>query len=124
MTKKNDFAEVAAALGAIVKRAGPRLKCADTSGGRWWYPPAVVHKGKPLYAAGVRINKNYVSFHFVPLYMYPDLGARMSPALKRHRQGKACFNFKEVDGCALHRAERAHQSGTRAVQDVQDKGLI
>lgn len=124
MSQKDDFAEVAAALEGIVKRAGPRLKRAGTAGGVWWYPPTVVHKGKPLYAAGVRINKNYVSFHFVPLYMYPELGARMSPALKRHRQGKACFNFKEVDDALFTELSALTKAGFERFKTFNSKRPI
>jgi hypothetical protein len=96
MIKKNDFAGVAAALAAIVKRQGPRLKRVGTAGNLSWYTPDKLYKGKPLYAAGVKINKNYVSFHFMPVYMFPELSKGMSPALKR-RLGKGCFDFDAVD---------------------------
>jgi hypothetical protein len=29
--------------------------------------------------------------------MYPDLLKGISPALKKHMQGKSCFNFKKVE---------------------------
>jgi hypothetical protein len=29
--------------------------------------------------------------------MYPDLLKGVSPALKKHMQGKSCFNFKKVE---------------------------
>ena len=33
----------------------------------------------------------------MPVYMYPELLKDMSPELKRHMQGKSCFNFKNVE---------------------------
>jgi hypothetical protein len=33
----------------------------------------------------------------MPVYMYPDLLKDISPELKKHMQGKSCFNFKKVD---------------------------
>jgi len=33
----------------------------------------------------------------MPVYMYPDLLKGVSLALKKHMQGKSCFNFKKVE---------------------------
>ena len=53
--------------------------------------------GRPLYFAGVKTGKNYVSYHVMPLYMKPDLMKVVPPALKKRMQGKSCFNFTRVD---------------------------
>jgi hypothetical protein len=45
----------------------------------------------------VQIKKNYVSFYLMPVYMYPDLLKNISPELKKHMQGKSCFNFKKIE---------------------------
>ena len=52
---------------------------------------------QPLCFGMVRTGKNYVSFHLMPVYGYPPLLAGISPTLKKRMQGKACFNFTEVD---------------------------
>ena len=52
---------------------------------------------KPLFFGSVQIKKNYVSFYLMPVYMYPDLLKGISPELKKHMQGKSCFNFKRVE---------------------------
>lgn len=49
---------------------------------------------KALPAAWVKIGKAYVSYHFMPVYMFPKLRERMSDALRARMQGKSCFNFK------------------------------
>ncbi|WP_420605173.1 hypothetical protein [Novosphingopyxis sp.] len=46
---------------------------------------------------GVEIKKNYVSAHLTPVYVHPDLLSDVSAGLKKHMQGKSCFNFKTVD---------------------------
>ena len=56
--------------------------------------PFPQHKGRRLYFGMVRLGKAYVSFHLMPIYMCPALAKSLSPALKRHMQGKTCFNFK------------------------------
>ena len=52
---------------------------------------------KEVYLGGVQVRKNYVSFHLMPVYMYPDLLEGVSPALRRRMQGKSCFNFTSID---------------------------
>jgi hypothetical protein len=52
---------------------------------------------KELFFASAQIKKNYVSFYLMPVYMYPDLLKNISPELKKHMQGKSCFNFKKVE---------------------------
>ena len=52
---------------------------------------------KPMWFGSVQPMKNYVSYHLMPVYMNPVLQAKISPALKKRMQGKACFNFKAPD---------------------------
>ena len=56
-----------------------------------------INRGKPLYLAGVKRGKAYVSYYLMPLYGSPVLLKTISPDLKRRMQGKACFNFQTVD---------------------------
>jgi len=56
--------------------------------------PFPQHKGQPLQFGSVRLGKAYVSFHLMPIYMWPEITKRISPALKKRMQGKSCFNFK------------------------------
>jgi len=52
---------------------------------------------KELFFAAAQVKKNYVSFYLMPVYMYPDLLKKISPELKKHMQGKSCFNFKKIE---------------------------
>ena len=52
--------------------------------------------GRPLFIAAVEVNKRYVSYHLMPIYMNPALLASVSPALKKRMQGKSCFNFTSI----------------------------
>lgn len=52
---------------------------------------------KPLFFGAVEINKTYVSFHLMPVYVFPELLATVSPPLRKRMQGKSCFNFSRVD---------------------------
>ena len=52
---------------------------------------------KELFFGSVQIKKNYVSFYLMPVYMFPEVLESISPELKKHMQGKSCFNFKRVE---------------------------
>jgi len=52
---------------------------------------------KELFFGATQVRKNYVSFYLMPVYMYPDLLENVSPELKKHMQGKSCFNFKKIE---------------------------
>jgi hypothetical protein len=75
-----------------------------------------------LFVAGVRLGKSYVSFHLMPIYLYPDLLDGLPETLGKRRQGKSCFNFSALDQiptaelAALTRAgfERVRRDGMPA----------
>jgi len=54
-----------------------------------------------MWFGAVKQGKAYVSFHLMPLYMSATLEKQISPALKKRRQGKACFNFKTIPDAEL-----------------------
>ena len=56
-----------------------------------------VQRGKPVWFAAIRMGKNYLSYHFMPVYMNAAMQKRIPEELKKRMQGKACFNFSEVD---------------------------
>jgi len=51
----------------------------------------------PFGVSAVKAGKAYVSFHLVPVYMFPDLVETYAPELKKRMQGKGCFNFQTYD---------------------------
>jgi len=50
-----------------------------------------------MFFGAVMWGKAYVSYHLMPLYIWPELKKRISPELMRRMQGKACFNFRDHD---------------------------
>ena len=47
--------------------------------------------------AATRLGKRYVSYYFMPIYADPSMADDLSPALRKRRQGKSCFNLSTVD---------------------------
>lgn len=52
---------------------------------------------RELFFGAVQVKKNYVSFHLMPVYMFPDLLDDAPEGLKKRMQGKSCFNFTRLD---------------------------
>jgi hypothetical protein len=96
--EKTDFATVFSKLKAILQPYSSKLVViADTPAGYSLETRHIMKNKKPLYFAGVRKGKNYVSFYLMSVYVCPDLMKSISPELKKRMQGKSCFNFKTVE---------------------------
>jgi len=99
MPKTADFTATFAALRAILKPYAAKMIVAIDEPGEYQLSSATLKDriGRPLYVAAVQIKKNYVSFHFMPIYADASLLKEVSPALRKRMQGKSCFNFTAVD---------------------------
>ncbi|MDQ3167431.1 MAG: hypothetical protein M3P94_02145 [Chloroflexota bacterium] len=64
-----------------------------------------------LFCGEARVGKRYVSYHLMPVYVFPDLLDAMSPALARRMQGKSCFNFLGIDDSAVAELEALTAAG-------------
>lgn len=65
---------------------------------------------KPVFFGAVTA-KSYVAFHFMPIYVFPELVDGISPELSRRMQGKSCFNFKAVDKPRFKELEALTKAG-------------
>ena len=75
--------------------------------------------GRPLYVAGVKAGKNYVSYHLMPVYMRPELLKTLSPRLTKRMQGKSCFNFTTVDPDQLKELGDLTRAGIAVFRDLK-----
>jgi hypothetical protein len=78
----------------LTRHEGKLSVTVQKPGTLWMEVTGAIYRGKPLFYGGVRMGKNYVSYHLMSIYMRE---VEMSPELKKHKQGKACFNFTSVD---------------------------
>lgn len=93
-----DLAPVFEPLRAIMHKHTRRLTVKADTPDNFYVEAGYSEKYRRTLSFGaVQIKKNYVSYHLMPVYMFPELLADLSPALKKRMQGKACFNFKAVD---------------------------
>ncbi len=93
----NDLAEVYLRLRPILEPYMPEMVAMqDNDRGLYLNTRSIMKNKQPLFFASIAINKNYVSFHLFPVYMYPDLLDGFEDLAKR-MQGASCFNFRKVD---------------------------
>ena len=51
---------------------------------------------RPFFFAGLTVQKHYLGFYFMPVYLYPALAERIGPDLRPLLKGKSCFQLKRM----------------------------
>jgi hypothetical protein len=99
MPKTDGFADTFVALRAILEPHAKRMAVTVDEPGHYQLasPTMTDRIGRPLFCASVQINKNYVSYHLMPVYANKALRDSLSPSLRKRMQGKSCFNFTTVE---------------------------
>jgi hypothetical protein len=93
-----DFAPVFAALKNVMSAHADELHAAFDEPRKYYLvTKSLSWRGGPMFFGAVIWGGAYVSYHLMPLYISPALVKTISPALKRRMQGKACFNFRQID---------------------------
>jgi hypothetical protein len=118
MGDRDDLGAVEARLWAILEPYRDRLEASSIYGvDSLRRPGAKAHD----FFAGVKVNKDRVSYFLKPIYTYPDLLDGASPGLRKRMQGKSCFNFARVDESMFaelaqltERCFRAYEAGGAA----------
>ena len=98
MPTRSEFPIVFEHLKSILVPYAKKMTVKNDISGLYYLDAGYSEKWKrDLFFASVQIKKSYVSFYLMPVYMYPDLLKNISPELKKHMQGKSCFNFKKIE---------------------------
>lgn len=92
---------------------------ADKAGDYYLDTRSVDKHKKPIFFGAVKVNKNYVSYHFMPVYMFPDLLDGISDELRKRMQGKACFNFTKVDNTLFEELAWLTRQGAERIKQAQ-----
>jgi hypothetical protein len=94
----DQFVDVFKRLRAILEKHAGKLRVAADEPGHYCLEVVESPKFKKSYpAAWVKTVKSYVGYHFMPVYIFPELCEGLSKELKARMQGKSCFNFNSVD---------------------------
>jgi hypothetical protein len=75
--------------------------------------------GKPtqIAMASIILQKGYVGFYFMPIYMNPVLAGKLSPSLKKLLKGKTCFHIKQLDPALSDDIDAALKEGVKSFKD-------
>ncbi len=123
MSPQSDFPLVFEHLKNILKPFEPKLNVtADTPSVYSLDGPYSEKWQRQLFFGSAQIKKNYVSFYLMPVYMFPDLLKGVSPELKKHMQGKSCFNFKKVEPALFEELAGLTGKGMERVHTSKENG--
>ena len=118
MTDNADFRKVFDELKAIFKPYARKMDIAHDTDTHYWLNTRFIMKNKqPLAFGGVRLGKNYVSFHLMSVYASPELLRNASPKLKKRMQGKSCFNFTQLDKDLFSELQILTRDGAKKFSD-------
>jgi hypothetical protein len=108
----SDLPAVFAGLRAILAKFEPKLAVErDTPTFYCLQGKEPGPQGKQIWFAWVKLGKQYVSYHLMPVYGNKLLMDDAPEALKKRMQGKACFNFKSVDPALFKSLEKLTRTG-------------
>ena len=120
MASKADLRPVFERLKKILAPYEPRMDVAqDTDTMYMLNTRFLLKKNYPLMFAGVRLGKNYVSYHLFSVYTTPGDAQTISPELKKRMQGKACFNFAAVDEPLFKELAKITKAGAKRFSDAK-----
>ncbi|HZU86200.1 MAG TPA: hypothetical protein VFF78_01880, partial [Anaerolineaceae bacterium] len=74
-------------------------------------------KRKEVFFAGIILHKDYVGFHFMPVYGDPEMKSVFQPELLKLLQGKSCFHIKKLDDTLLAQIRSVLEIGFQAYQE-------
>ncbi|MEW5814717.1 MAG: hypothetical protein AB1798_04875 [Spirochaetota bacterium] len=117
-----DFSQVFAELRRIMLPYARKLDCKVDDESELYVDTKHIQKNKkPLCFGAVQIKKNYVSYHLMPVYVNPTLVASASIDLKKHMQGKSCFNFTALDATLFKELAVLTEAGFK---DYEKQGYV
>lgn len=107
-TAMRRFDQVYFALREVMRPCEPVLEVVRDTRGEYYLNCKKPSAGdKPMFFGAVQIKKRYVSYHLMPVYVFPDLIEGLSPALRKRMHGNSCFNFARPDS-ELRDGRRKH----------------
>ena len=125
MSPQTDFPLVFEQLKSILKPYAKNLTITvDTAKGYSLDGPYSEKYKRAIFFGATQIQKNYVSFYLMPVYMFPELLNDISPALKKHMQGKSCFNFKKVEPELFNELTQLTRLGVERFRAARTEGEV
>ena len=121
--KKKEFDLAFRGLRKVLKPYDKKLRIIkDDLNGYMSESKSIRYQWKPVMFDSIT-SKSYVAFHLFPVYMFPDLLKGISPELKKHMQGKACWNFKKAEGKLFAELEELVNASFRRFAELGERDL-
>ena len=115
-----DFPVIFEKLRNVLQRSAVGLKIAhDLPGDYYLVTPSDAPRRQEMFFGAVKIQKNFVSYYLMPIYIYPDLLEGTPSALLRRLKGKSCFRFTRLDD---HLLDELAILTRRGMQRFQQEG--
>lgn len=106
-------------LKAILKKYEPKLQVVHNKPDNYYlHTPATDKNAKGDFFGAVQVKKSYVAFHLMPVYYHPGLLNNISKELKKHMQGKSCFNFKDTDTALFTELKKLTASSFEKYEEI------
>ena len=119
---ENDFSILFDRLKALLVPYASSLNVIDDQPDKYYLETGYSEKWKkPLFFGSAIVQKNYVSFYLMPVYMYPELLKGISPELQKRMQGKSCFNFKSLIGETVGELEKLAGLGVERLKSEENR---
>jgi hypothetical protein len=107
-----DFSALFASLRKVLVPYARRMVVKYDGPGIYYLETALVPKyGTEVFFGAVRTGKRHVSFHFMPVHVFPELLDDAPPALRKHLKGESRFDFTEADPALLKALAKLARSG-------------
>lgn len=68
-------------------------------------------KVKEIWFAGALVQKGYVGFYYMPVYVAPEIKPEIGPELLKCLKGKSCFHIKKLDDTVFTQIQDALKKG-------------
>ncbi|MBI4732214.1 MAG: DUF1801 domain-containing protein [Chloroflexi bacterium] len=85
----------------------------------WSFKDLVIEgrKRKEVFFAGLIIQKDYVGFYYMPVYVDAEVKQFFSPQFLKFLKGKSCFHIRTLTPDLLAEIDRALQAGFALYQE-------
>ncbi len=118
----NDLTQIFDTLKAVMKAYAPPFvaKLDDEAHYDLWSNKEAVFAGrkrKEVYFAALIIQKAYVGFYYMPVYIETEMKAVFKPELLKLLKGKSCFHIKKLDDGLVEQIREALQAGHAMYQE-------
>lgn len=74
-------------------------------------------KKSEVFFSGIIIQRAYVGFYFMPIYVDPSLKSMLAPNLLSKLKGKSCFHFTYMDETLSSQIEEALKIGFKLYKE-------